>query len=346
MKSINPNGSRVELGKSDSASDVRRFSDSHQLKVVQFSERLPLSLLESLNEELFASRPEVELRVYGFYRDVCDLSFCSRMSYVQRFRADCLQRATGVENIAKMAQLELLGLGIFDLTSLEILEEVNPNLSELFLLETKSKKPDLSAIARFRSLQKLCLVGQQKNIEVLSSLRTLKDLTLGSIKVKTLRVVRDLPMLTSLRITLGGTNDLTELHDLRNLKYLELWRILGLEDIEVISTLTGLQSLFLQELTRITKLPPCNELVSLRRIFLDNLKNLDDLSALVGAPVLSEFSHVFSKLSPEDYLPLLKGGKLKYAHVGLGSVKKNDYFKLLCAENEVICGINSKFAIQ
>jgi len=346
LKSINPSGSRVCLDKSDSVLDFLSLADSPGLKVVQFDKPLPLSLLESLNEELFARRPDVELRVYGFYGGVCDLSFCSRMFNVRKFRADCLQHATGVEHIPKMPKLESLGLGIFDLASFKVLEEVNPSVAELFLLETRSKKPDLSIIARFHSLRKLCLVGQQKNIDVLSSVRTLEDLTLGSITVQTLRMIRVLPLLTSLRITLGGTKDLTDLHSMHSLKYLELWKILGLEDLNVISTLTGLQSLSLQELTRITKLPPCNELVNLRRVVLDDLKNLSDLSALTEAPSLSELSHVSSKLLPDDYLPLLKSGKLKYAHVGFGSIKKNDFFKLLCDENEVVCGVNTDFTIQ
>lgn len=346
MKSINPSGSRVCLEKSDSVFDLLKLVDSQRLKVVQFNEPLPLSLFESLNEELFARRPDVELRAYGFYKGVCDLSFCSRMSNVKRFRADCLQHAIAVEHIAKMPKLESLGLGIFDLTSFAVLEEVNPNISELFLLETRSKKPDLSIIDRFHSLQRLCLVGQQKNIEVLSSLQTLEELTLGSITVQTLRMVRELPLLASLRLTLGGTTNLTDLHGMHTLKYLEIWRILGLEDINVISTLSGLQSLHLQELTRITELPRCNELVNLRRIALDNLKSLTDISALLEASSLSELSHISSKLSPDDYLPLLKSGKLRYAHVGFGCAKKNDYFKLLCKENGVECGVNPDFAIH
>lgn len=76
MKSINPSGSRVCLDKSDSLFDVSKLVDSQRLKVVQFSEPLPLSLLESLNEELFARRPDVELRAYGFYRGVCDRLCC------------------------------------------------------------------------------------------------------------------------------------------------------------------------------------------------------------------------------------------------------------------------------
>jgi hypothetical protein len=346
LKSINPSGSRVRLDKTDSIFDLLRLVDSQQLKVVQFDEPLPLSLLVSLNEELFARRPDVELRAYGFYNKVCDLSFCSNMFNVRRFRADCLQHATGIDHIAKMPMLESLGIGVFDLTSFAMLADVNANLSELSLLDTKSKKPDLSIISRFHSLRKLSLIGQQKNIAVLSSLRKLEELTLGSITVPTLRMVRDLPLLTSLHLTLGGTKDLSDLHGLHTLKYLELWKILGLEDIKVLSTLIGLQSLFLQELTRVTKIPSCDELINLRRIALDDLKSLTDISELIGAPTLNELSHISSRLSPNEYLPLLKSGKLRYAHVGFGSVKKNNQFKILCEENGVVCGVNRDFAIQ
>jgi hypothetical protein len=46
------------------------------------------------------SRPEVEIRVYGFYSLICDLSFLSQLNNLFRFSADCLHKASGIEHLA------------------------------------------------------------------------------------------------------------------------------------------------------------------------------------------------------------------------------------------------------
>ena len=105
-----------------------------------------------------------------------------------------------------MQQLESLALGIYRPDQLcECLKEVNPRPVRVVPIGyPESKKPDLAAIVRFHSLKKLCLVGQQKNLDVLSNLRTLEDLTLGSVTVRTLRMVRAITATEHpLRITLG-----------------------------------------------------------------------------------------------------------------------------------------------
>jgi hypothetical protein len=158
----------------------------------------------------------------------------------------------------------------------------------------------------------------------------LEDLTLRSITVDSLDFLRPLPNLSSFDLKLGGTSDLSALTNLENLKYLELWRILGLDNIEVICTLTGLESLFLQSLSRIISIPPLDRLVHLRKIHLEEMKALANISALATAPALEELRHVASKSSVNDYLKLLESPTLKAAHVGFGSWKKNLQFNQLC----------------
>jgi Leucine-rich repeat (LRR) protein len=347
VKSINPSGSRVELNKGDSASEVNlMLMNSRALKVIQFSEPLPLKLLEALDDDFFCWRPDVELRAYGFYGMTCDLSFCSRMSHVQNFRADCLQSAINVECVARMPRLKSLGIGIFDLDTFEILREINPGLEKLYLSQTKSRKPDLAPIRALSSLRHLCLAGQQKNIEVIGDIQELQELHLISVTIDSLGLLRNLQELWFLRIGLGGTKNLSALRGLANLKYLELWRILGLDDISVIETLAGLQHLFLQDLARITKLPSFKSLPHLRRVTIDSLKALVDISSLTDSPSLEEIVHSTAKVQPEDYLPLLHSGRLKFASAGFGSLKKNEQFKVLCEKMGVTYGVNRDFKIR
>jgi hypothetical protein len=342
MKAINPSGSRVNLGPNDSLTAVLSLIDSPNLSVFQFDERVPTSLLEGLNAEFFTRRPDVELRAYGFYGKICDLSFCSLLPNLQRFRADCLMNADGVEFLGGMPRLKSLGIGIWNLTDFAFLNDLNDKIAALFLSQTKSKKPDIAPIGRFKGLEMLYLEGQQKNIEVLTGLHELQDLTLRSITLDSLEMIRPLPKLRSLDLKLGGTRNLSAIAGMETLKYLELWKILGLDNIEVISSLTGLESLFLQSLIRISTLPRLDNLTKLRKICLEDMKGLTDISALASAPVLEELRHISSRLPIEDYLSLLEHGTLKEAHVGFGSLTKNGKFREQCLLRNIAYDVKYK----
>jgi len=66
------------------------------IRVLQCSSPVEAETWDLLNRNLFAHRPEIELRVYGFYSLVCDLSFVSLIKNVRHFSADSLVQATGV----------------------------------------------------------------------------------------------------------------------------------------------------------------------------------------------------------------------------------------------------------
>ena len=103
----------------------------------------------------------------------------------------------------------------------------------------------------------------------------------------------------------------------------------GLSDISVISTLYGLQYVVLQALRHVRSLPDLSRLRSLRRVVLDTMKGLVDVSALEGAPSLEDFIHIAaSNIQPAQYEGLLKHPTLKRIAVGFGSDGKNRAFEL------------------
>jgi len=108
--------------------------------------------------------------------------------------------------------------------------------------------------------------------------------------------------------------------------------IKGLSDIHVISSLRGLQYLFLQSLSQVTALPALDSLGKLRRICLENMKGVFEISRLEFTPALEEFVHWSARnMQPEDYLPLLRNPSVKRVAVSFGSVRKDQQFnKLLC----------------
>jgi hypothetical protein len=298
--------------------------------VLQTSDPVALASWPLLDEAFFSRRPDVELRIFGFYGTPCDLAFASGLRHVRRFAADCLMDATGVEHVARIPGLESLSLGVFSLESFDLLRDVNPGLRSLALGQTRSKKPSLKALSHLTGLQRLFIEGHRKDIEVLSGLGDLEDVTLRSVTVTDLAFLQPLARLGSLGLKLGGIKNLSAISGMPTIKYLELWQILGLEDVGVAGELPGLQHLFFQSLRRVVSLPDLSSARSLRRVTLETMRGLRDLAPLAHAPALEELLLFdVSPLAPEDLVPALRNGSLKRVAVGFGSDRKNEAARAL-----------------
>jgi len=284
--------SRVQLKPNLTRADVKRLAAEPGLRILQTASPVDRETWELINDELLLSRPEVEIRVYGFYSLICDLSFLSQLKNLRRFSADCLHKASGIEHLASLEKLETLSIGIYSLDNFNFLRTIPGGLRELALARTKSKRPRLDELGRFHSLQRLYLEGQQSGIEVLSNLTTLERLTLRSISTDHLGYLERLDRIWSLEVKLGGIKDFSALEGKQSLKYLELWQIRGLRDLSFISSQSGLQYVFLQALRNVIAIPDLSRLVKLRRLSLENMKVLVDVEALSSAPTLTEFIHV------------------------------------------------------
>jgi hypothetical protein len=310
------------------------LASNPSIRILQTARPVSLPTWELLNQNLFALRPDIELRVYGFYSSTCDLSFVKGMSNVRRFSADCLMRAVGIEHLAALENLEELSIGIFSLDNFDFLTTLQAGIKSLFLAATRSRKPRLHELRRFHSLRKLYVEGQQNGIEVIADLQELEDVTLRSISTPGIEYVARLPRLWSLDIKLGGIQDLSAIAGKESIKYLELWQIRGLSDIRVVSSLSGLQYLFLQALRNIASIPDLSRLTKLRRLLLDNMKGLKDVSAIGPAPALEEFVHIAAQgFLPRQYENLLKSSALRQVHVGFCSKRKNEKFEALVAQS-------------
>ena len=324
---------RLSFTKNVSRREVDKLLKIRDLRVLQTNGPIEKATVRRLNESFYSQRPDVEFRVFGFYSTPCDLGFLSNMTNVRNLSVDCLQEASGIESIVNIPALQRLNIGIWSLQDFSFLNDVTDQLETLCLGTTKSKKPDLAPLSRFTKLKTLYLEGQKKNIDVVSELRDLESVILRSITVPGLEFLRPLKKLWSLGIKLGGTRNLAAIEGNEKLKYLELWQILGLDDISVVSTLTGLQFLFLQSLIRVESLPDFRNLEKLRKIRLDSMKGLKDLSSLKYAPALREFDHTAAfNLQPTDYVGLLENEAVRSARVWFGSDKKEAVFEAMLAE--------------
>jgi hypothetical protein len=318
---------RIDFAKALTPGEIEDLAGDPDIRVLQCSSPVETPTWDLLNQKFFSRRPEVELRVYGFYSSICDLSFLARLPNVRRFAADSLMSAIGIEHLRTLDQLEKLSIGIHSLDSFDFLQTIPTGITTLTLSATKSKKPRLDHLARFQSLNKLFIEGHQQGIDAIAELHALEGLTLRSISTPNIEYVATLPRLWSLDIKLGGITDLSAIQGKESIKYLELWQVRALSDIGVISSLTGLQFLSLQDLQNVRAIPDLSMLAKLRRIYLENMKGLEDVSALRHAPALEEFIHVSAQnISPEKYKDLAHHPVLRELSVGFGSREKNQEF--------------------
>jgi hypothetical protein len=289
-------------------------------RVVQFNE--PLAEGDYSRLALFLTGyPAVSLRVYGGTNPMKDLEFLRFFPAVTRFQAD-----------------------LWNLGSLDGLRHLSPGLAYLGLGAARVKSLSLSLLSRFECLEELFLEGHTKDIAVIRSLANLAQLTLRSITLPGLSILKPLKNLWSLDIKLGGTKELSLLPEIGALKYLELWMIKGLTDLAPVSSMPHLQFLFLQALRNVTELPDMKHLVNLRRLQLETMKGITALGPLTSAPALEELLVLdCSHLAVEDFACLKGHPTLKRVSAGLGSAKKNEGVKALLKLPETISRPDFRF---
>lgn len=329
-------GNRINFDASLTAAQVEEVVANPEASVLQTRQPPGPATWQLINDELLSRRPDVSIRVFGDRAEVVDLDFLRHIPRVRKLSLDCLRRVESLKGLAGLPELVDLAVDIESLTDFDFLTLVPAGLRRLLLGGTKSKKPRLDHLARFSALERLYLEGPREGLAVIGQLTNLRELVLRSLRLDDLAFLRRLPQLWSLDLKLGSASDLSALEGLEELKYLELWQIKGLADTSFISTLTGLEALFLQSLRRVTQLPDFSPLERLRRIHLDNMKGITDITPVLGAPALEEFICVsIANLQPQDFAALLERGQLKSARFGFSSGKKNREVRELMAEHGV-----------
>jgi hypothetical protein len=271
-----------------------------ECEAVQFTSLPSDADLERL-AGVIADRPDVLLRAYGSYDgSIRDLEFLRFFSDRRRIAVD-----------------------VFELEDMNGLNHLSEDLETLALGWTR-RRFSLAPLRGLRALRALHLEGHTKDIEALSALTTLDDLTLRSIKLPDLSVLLPLERLRSLAIKLGGTTDLRLLPRIGRLEFLELWLVRGLDDIDAVGGLETLRFLFLQALKRVERLPAMSDLGALTRVHLETMKGLDDLSPLRQAPALTDLVAVDMPQLREPHLePLVGHPTLARVRIGTGSVKRD-----------------------
>lgn len=333
IHSINRGSGHYTISTGFEETDLRALAVDSSTEYIQFSTPLSNDEIDLLEKVIFSQRGDIALRIFGHYSTACDLTFLERIPSLKKVSIDCLIEATGINTVTKLKNLETLAVGILTLDNFDFLQKINPNLKELFLYQTRSKKPDIKGIERFENLEYLYLEGQQNGINAISKLKDLKKIVLRSISTPNIDYLEGLKHLWSVDIKLGGIKSFEALKNLPSIKYLELWQVRGLSDLSFISALSSLQNLFIQSLKQVTALPDLSTSKLLRRISLENMSGLTDVSSLKDVPNLKEFIIWDGSQNAEVFLPVIENSNVESVSGFLGSDKRNKRFAELARQH-------------
>lgn len=229
--------------------DPELIIQDHTITRIQINELLPLEAYLKI-EQILSQREDIILRLYGMYdHKLFDLNILKNVPHLQRLTLDFhladQPKELDCSPLCELSQLKSLSLSLFDFKDYSFIQGLNPQLEKLFIHADTMKggiQFDCDWLLRFKKLNKLYLgVKAKKHIHSIAKLPHLKDLTIRGIKLDNLSFLKE-NHLKSLAIKWCSMSDLSSLKDW-DLKYLELWRIMKLEDLSFVSTLHHLETL-------------------------------------------------------------------------------------------------------
>jgi len=217
-----------------------------------------------------------------------DLSFLKHYSGIRALEV-FLPSVTSIGAIAEhVSQIEFLSLGEFN-------------------KKTVSLKP----LAKLHNLNSLSLVRNKKDIDSITCLTGLTDLSLTGYQEKQIEHVADLINLEHLYLGFGTFEGLNAIKNLTNLQSLEILWVKKLHDLSSIERLPCLESLCLSTLKQVTCIPDISNLGRMKSLVLDTMNGLSSLSGIKGSSI-TELAIINSKIDPllfseiDGDLPFLK----------------------------------------
>lgn len=319
-----------------SISEFRDFRDDlpiykemiakNELDRIQISEGADLkAVLPFLKKEIFAEYPSIALRffLYGNF----DVEWIGDMNEIEKLYIEAYHNIFNLDKLAEFKNLKMLVLStdFSKLDNLDFLKKL-PETLEVLALESeycKAPKLDLSPIAYFKNLNFLYIQNLEKNLDkVLPQLHELEKLRLRSVsKPKNLNCIAGLTKLKDITLQLCSFDDLSDLAHLKSVRYLQLWRVPKLTHLDFISTMQGLQYLFIETMNGVQKFPNIADLQKLRRVIITSCKNINDFSEVAKSQSIQEFSIQNCKQTDFTiFIPILQNTHIEKMGIGYEKV--------------------------
>lgn len=257
---------------------IEEIVHDKRIKWIQISENLPEQGYQMI-DSILERREDLYFRIFHIIDgNTFDISFFSDMPHLTRVWLDAHLRedkhAVNYEYLCEIPNLKALHLDLFDCRDYSFINNLSPKIEELLLFADSMSgtvKFDCKWLLQYKELHSLYLGKKaKKNLECVSQISKLKNLSLRGIKVDDFSFMKALH-LESFALLWCSNTDLTGLGELHSLRELELWRIMKLDNLDFISSLVNLETLKLTDLKHITALPDLSKLKKLANIRIDNV---------------------------------------------------------------------------
>jgi len=249
--------------------------------IVQYSENIynpkSLSLLNNICEK---SDENLCFRFYGYYPSCFDCSNLKYLPSVKSLFLDCLQNVSNFEEVKLLQQLKKLNIGIYNFDHKDFLSWNNlKKITYLCLVETKNNNIDLKYLEEYKDINTLFLNGHIKNINSISKLTKIKELSLCIPSKSSIDFINNLTELRKLKFILGGRNNLDEINNY-SVEHLEIIRVKGFSSFKNISMFKNLRTLLIEDQIQLESIIFENEIISLSDIKIINCKTLNKIDGL------------------------------------------------------------------
>ncbi|TQI71196.1 hypothetical protein JM79_2123 [Gramella sp. Hel_I_59] len=256
---------------------------------IQFSDEIySKKILSKLNKLCSKYDKNFSIRFYGHYSKIFDCDIVKNIPNVKSLYIDCIIKGKNLNQVSNLKNLERLSLGIYELEETEILDSKNfKNLTDLIIGDTKTKVLNLEYLIEYEKLKFLIISGHTKNIEKVKYLNNLTYLSLNSISKVKLDFINSLINLKTLKIILGGRENLEEIEE-NNIEELEIIRVRGFNSFENVSKFKKLKSLLIEDQIKLKELHFHTSLEYLKNFKLINCKSFTKLSGLINLKSLEQ----------------------------------------------------------
>ena len=304
---------------------VDELLNNRDWKVLRFDERIPdQNFWIKLNQYVLERRSDFEVFLHwdkGAWKDLSFLKFLPNLKKLHINSND----VSDISPVKDLINLQSLRISSINLLRLEPLSQ----LSQLKCLHLGATNVDasLSFLKKIKSLNKISIAGEKKDLESLSKIE-IEDLRLEDMDIKDLSFLTKIKGLKKLGICDCRIERFDAISKLESLEELELDSIEVIDSLEFIADLKRLKRLFLSNLKDIQSLPSLKNCQHLIQLNLSSMMSLDDISAIKDVRMLEKFiieegtNLLLSDIFVLSELPNLKEVSIQI----IGDIKKRNAF--------------------
>ena len=264
---------------SASSARIRATIQSGRTPVLQFRDMPAPAEIARANGFCREFGAEVQLRFFGFGWRAFDTALLRDLPDVANLSIDTIRAITDFAPVAALPKLTRLRFGVHEHPDGRFLEALDlARFTHLTLAANKRRNFDLAPLGAAAALEQLFVQGHHRNIEAISALPRLADVSLsGFPKRHDLAFLNDLKPLRSLLLILGSRASIAEFTHAELTQLRIVW-VRELEALGPLRRFAALEALAIEDQLRLTSLDLSG--LDLRRLTVTNCKTLGEIIGL------------------------------------------------------------------